>query len=248
MSHAPRTLDRRRDSSLALLPLGRRTLLVGAGLALGGTAASALPAQRAFAEDAGLDPTGTTLEAVAVPEAGENDSYRRLTAGPGYAFEVREDALDRAPQASRADTRVPLAAFVQFTDLHVLDAQSPMRFEFLHDITGSAFRPQESLTTQGAVSLIERVNELRRGPHTGRDLDCVVTTGDNTDNHEHVELDWFLALMNGGERSPRTPGPTGPGRACRRAARPTTGIPAARSRTATPKPGSRSCPTCSRAP
>src|SRR5699024_10093366 len=66
MSHAPRTPARRRDSSLALPPLGRRTLLIGAGLALGGTAASTLPAQRAFAEDAGLDPTGTTLEAVAV--------------------------------------------------------------------------------------------------------------------------------------------------------------------------------------
>lgn len=204
MSHAPRTPARRRDSSLALPPLGRRTLLIGAGLALGGTAASTLPAQRAFAEDAGLDPTGTTLEAVAVPEAGESGTYRRLTAGPGYAFEVREDALDHAAQASRADTRVPLASFVQFTDLHVLDAQSPMRFEFLHDITGSAFRPQESLTTQGAVSLIERVNDLRRGPHTGRDLDCVVTTGDNTDNHEHVELDWFLALMNGGEITANT--------------------------------------------
>ena len=128
MSHAPRTPARRRDSSLALPPLGRRTLLIGAGLALGGTAASTLPAQRAFAEDAGLDPTGTTLEAVAVPEAGESGTYRRLTAGPGYAFEVREDALDHAAQASRADTRVPLASFVQFTDLHVLDAQSPMRF------------------------------------------------------------------------------------------------------------------------
>ena len=74
MLHAPRTPARRDDSSLALPPLGRRTLLVGAGLALGGTAASALPDQRAFAEDAGLDPTGTTLEAVAVPEAGENGS------------------------------------------------------------------------------------------------------------------------------------------------------------------------------
>lgn len=45
---------------------------------------------------------------------------------------------------------------------------------------------------------------MRRGPHTGRDLDCVVTTGDNTDNHEHVELDWFLALMNGGEITANT--------------------------------------------
>ena len=202
MPRSPQLLVRR--PSAALAPIGRRSLLLGAGLALGGTAASTLPAQRAFAEDAGLEAAGTTLESVAVPEAGEEGSYRRLTAGPGYAFEVREDALDDSPRASRADTRVPLAAFVQFTDLHVLDAQSPMRFEFLHDVTGSAFRPQESLTTQGAVSLIERVNSLRRGPHTGRDLDCVVTTGDNTDNHEHVELDWFLALMNGGEITANT--------------------------------------------
>lgn len=188
----------------APFPVSRRSLLLGAGAALGGTAASTLPAQRAFAEDAGLDPTGTTLESVAVPEPGAEGTYRRLVAGVGYAFEVREDALEDAARASRADTRVPLAAFVQFTDLHALDAQSPMRFEFLHDVAASAFRPQESLTTQGAVSLVERVNDLRRGPHTGRDLDCMVTTGDNTDNHEHIELDWFLAVLDGGEITANT--------------------------------------------
>ncbi|WP_193106330.1 TIGR03767 family metallophosphoesterase [Brachybacterium sp. FME24] len=188
-------------------PLTRRSLLAGSAATLAGTTLAAAPAQRAFAEDAGMDPTGTTLAEVAVPETGEEGSYRRLVAGPGYAFQVREDALDTAPKASRADTREALASFVQFTDLHVLDAQSPMRFEFLHDITGSAFRPQESLTTQGAASLVERVNELKNGPHTGRELDCVVTTGDNTDNHEHVELDWFLAVMNGGDITANTGAP-----------------------------------------
>lgn len=178
--------------------LTRRTLLLGSGAAVAGTALASGPARRAFAEDAGLDAAGTTLESVAVPEPGQEGAYRRLTAGEGYAFQVREDALENSPRASRADTRVPLATFVQFTDQHMLDAQSPMRFEFLHDITGSAFRPQESLTTHGSVALVERVNELRKGPHTGRAIDCVVTTGDNTDNHEHVELDWFLAVMNGG--------------------------------------------------
>lgn len=184
--------------------LTRRALLTGSAATVTGTALASLPDQRAFAEDAGLDAPGTTLAEVAVPGPIVDGPYRRLVAGPGYAFRIREDALEGAPRASRGDTRTPLAAFVQFTDLHVLDAQSPMRFEFLHDITGSAFRPQESLTTQGAVSLVERVNELRTGPHTGRDLDCVVTTGDNTDNHEHVELDWFLTVMDGGEITANT--------------------------------------------
>ncbi|QCR52638.1 TIGR03767 family metallophosphoesterase [Brachybacterium sp. SGAir0954] len=180
-------------------PLRRRTLLAGSALTLAGTTAATLPAQRAFAEDAGLDPTGTTLAERAVPEAGPEGSYRRLTAGDPSPFLVREDALENPPRKARTDTRVPLAALVQFTDQHLLDAQSPMRFEYLHDVTGSAFRPQESLTTQGSVSLVERVNALGKGPHTRRPLDCVVTTGDNTDNHETVELDWFLAVMDGGE-------------------------------------------------
>jgi len=187
--------------------LSRRTLLAGSAATVAGTALATAPAQLAFAEDAGLVAAGTTLEEVAAAGPGADGTYRRLVAGPGYAFQVREDALDTSPKASRADTRAPLAAFVQFTDLHVLDAQSPMRFEFLHDITGSAFRPQESLTTQGAVSLVERVNELGAGPHTGRALDCVVTTGDSTDNHEHIELDWFLAVMNGGEITANTGAP-----------------------------------------
>lgn len=185
-------------------PLTRRSVLAGSALAVAGTAAATLPAQRAFAEDGGLVAEGTTLAERAVPESGPADGYRRLTAGDGSPFLVREDALENPPRKARTDTRVPLAAFVQFTDQHLLDAQSPMRFEYLHDVTGSAFRPQESLTSHGSVSLVERVNSLRRGPHTRRPLDCVVTTGDNTDNHEHVELDWFLTVMDGGEITANT--------------------------------------------
>ncbi len=44
-----------------------------------------------------------------MPEAGANGSYRRLTAGPGYAFEVREDALDRPGCSARRprDEEIP---------------------------------------------------------------------------------------------------------------------------------------------
>ncbi|MGV7904396.1 TIGR03767 family metallophosphoesterase, partial [Mycobacterium kansasii] len=78
---------------------------------------------------------------------------------------------------TREAVRAPLASFVQLTDMHIVDAQSPARFEFVHPFQAPAFRPQETLTTQGAVSLVERINAIAAGPFTGRAFDCVITTG-----------------------------------------------------------------------
>ncbi len=58
--------------------------------------------------------------------------------------------------------------------------------------------PQETLTAHGLISLVRRVNSIGSGPHTSRPFDAVVTTGDNTDNKEFAELDWFLTSLNGG--------------------------------------------------
>ncbi|MFC4602661.1 TIGR03767 family metallophosphoesterase [Rhodococcus kronopolitis] len=143
---------------------------------------------------------GTTLEAVATPLGGSG--YRTLTAGPGWPMVVRGELA--GAQSGREERRRVLASFVQLTDLHILDAQSPMRFEYVHPFTGSAFRPHETLTTQGLVSLVSRINSLRGGPHTGRAFDAVVTTGDNTDNKEHAELGWLLTALNGGTFIPNT--------------------------------------------
>ncbi|GAB3741705.1 TIGR03767 family metallophosphoesterase [Nocardiopsis nanhaiensis] len=152
-----------------------------------------------------VNPEGTTLAEVATASG---DGYRLLSAGPGWPMEVREDLVDA--QSGRDDRRTPLAAFVQFTDLHIMDAQSPVRFEYTHPILGSsAHRPQESLCTVGASALVERVNSLRSGPVTGRAFDFMMTTGDNTDNHEQIELDWLMAVLNGGALTPNTGDPTG---------------------------------------
>ena len=84
------------------------------------------------------------------------------------------------------------------------DVQSPMRVEFLHLLAGPAFRPHEALGPLATASLVRRVNSLRGGPATGRAFDALVSTGDNTDNHEHVELDWYLTLLAGGTIVPNT--------------------------------------------
>jgi metallophosphoesterase (TIGR03767 family) len=157
---------------------------------------------RALRESAGraADISGTTLESAAAPAGGSG--YRRLTAGPGWPLVVRPEL--GTPVAGRDDRRRGVASFVQFTDQHLVDAQSPMRFEYLHPFISSAHRPHETLTTQGSNALVARVNSLRGGPFTGRAFDSVVSTGDNTDNKEHAELDWFLTVMNGGQLRPNT--------------------------------------------
>ncbi len=148
--------------------------------------------------------TGTTLDAAATAVGGTG--YRRLQAGPGWPLVVRSDLA--APGAGRADRRTPLACFVQFTDMHVIDTQSPARFEYTHPLLGAgAFRAHETLAQHTSTALVDRVNALRTGPFTNRPIDFMMTTGDNTDNHELVELDWFLTVLNGGRITPNTGDP-----------------------------------------
>ncbi|MDH6623435.1 metallophosphoesterase (TIGR03767 family) [Streptomyces sp. LBL] len=137
---------------------------------------------------------GTTLASVATPRTGSG--YRRLGDGPGWSRRVRSELA--APKTGRAGRRTTLAAFVQITDMHLIDAQHPMRLEYLRSTDRHAWRPHEALTVPGAISLVERINALRGAPVTGAPLHFAMTTGDNTDNNAKTELDWFLKIMSGG--------------------------------------------------
>ncbi|GAA0483672.1 TIGR03767 family metallophosphoesterase [Streptomyces olivaceiscleroticus] len=205
--------------------LDRRTFLAatgvagaaaGAGLTLGLTdrTASAVPAQAGpapFAPEPVAAPAvppvpfrrGTTLDSVATPRG--TTGYRRLGDGPAWSRVVRTELA--SARSGRAERRTTLASFVQFTDLHLVDVQSPLRYEYLRAQTASAWRPQEALSVAGLVSLIERVNALKGGPATGAPLAFAMTTGDNTDNNSKIELDWFLAAMSGGRIIPNTGDP-----------------------------------------
>ncbi|MFG2718947.1 TIGR03767 family metallophosphoesterase [Streptomyces sp. NPDC048416] len=141
---------------------------------------------------------GTTLEQAATPVG--TGAYKRLVAGPGWPLVVRGELAGAG--AGRDDRRTGLASFVQFTDMHLADTESPVRFEYLAQYNDSAYRPQEALTVRGASSLVERVNAVRTGPYTGMPFSTVMATGDNTDNHELIELDWYLSVMSGGRITP----------------------------------------------
>lgn len=110
---------------------------------------AAFPARRA---SAGPSPAveGTTLDTTVVRGAADNlQGYVRLASGGGEAHAVR-DELGTVARPGREGRRVGLLAFVHLTDIHVIDAQSPGRVEFLDRyndgpgeplLFGSAYRP-----------------------------------------------------------------------------------------------------------
>ncbi|KPH98643.1 metallophosphoesterase, PPA1498 family [Actinobacteria bacterium OK074] len=218
----PRTRTVATAASAAASALDRRTLLAaggaaslaaGVGLALheGSGSRAHAAEQRAVALSrqapaAPLTPytRGTTLATVAAPVSG-SAGYRRLGSGPAWQRVVRSDLA--AAKSGREGRRTALASFVQFTDLHLVDVQHPLRYEYLRAETASAWRPQEALSVAGAAALVERVNALRGAPVTGSPLHFVMTTGDNCDNNAKTELSWFLKVMSGGRITPNSGDP-----------------------------------------
>jgi metallophosphoesterase (TIGR03767 family) len=149
---------------------------------------------------------GTTLEQTIVRGARLNpQGYVPLRAGPPEPFVVRED-LGAKAQRGRAGRRYGIACLVQFTDTHIVDAQSPARVEYMdryNDGVGApllfsaAYRPHEMLTAHVTDALVRRVNSVRRGPATRRPFDFAICTGDTVDNCQFNELRWIIDLLDG---------------------------------------------------
>ncbi|MFF4159480.1 TIGR03767 family metallophosphoesterase [Streptomyces sp. NPDC001678] len=215
-----RTAESQLDRRAFLAAAGAVTTAAGLGLGAGDSHAAAdpppEPAARATAtasataqaatptaEPAAPTGAGTTLVSVAAPRG--TGGYRRLGDGPGWPRQVRAELA--APRGGREDRRTTLASFVQFTDLHLTDVQHPLRYEFFRSGEPGAWRPHEALTLPGVVSLVERVNKVRRGPVTGTPFAFVITTGDNGDENARIEVEWFLTALSGGRLDPNTGDP-----------------------------------------
>jgi metallophosphoesterase (TIGR03767 family) len=193
------------------MELTRRDFLRVAGAVSGAVALGGLAAE-AVAGVAGRGRTTLTVTLRKGP-AGEG-GYRPVIRADGEPHVVRTDLGARALRG-RGARRKPLLAFAQLSDVHVVDAQSPMRVEYVDryddenepgdptpGIFGSAYRPQEVLTAQIVEAMIREVNRIGSGPVTGKPLAFAIQTGDNSDNSQYNEIRWNIGILDGGEVRP----------------------------------------------
>jgi metallophosphoesterase (TIGR03767 family) len=148
----------------------------------------------------------TTVSATIRRDISINGGYHRLALAPGEPHLVRRDLGGAQPGRFRR-----LTCFIQLSDLHVTDAQSPARVEFL-DRFGDAdsayasvlgrigvYRPQETLSAQVVEAMVRSISRVEHGPITGAAPEFAFSTGDATDNCQSNELAAYIGLLDGGE-------------------------------------------------
>lgn len=189
------------------MKVSRRGLLrggAGAGLAAG----VAIEATTTAANAAPKAIRWTTLHRTIARGRAGVGGYRKLVFSLGEPH-VRRADLGVRPRRGWSRRRRGVLAFVQISDVHILDAQSPARVEYTDrndddanassGIFTSAYRPHEMLTGQVADAMARRINRIRRGPVTGKRLALTVQTGDNSDNSQYNEIRWNIDVLDGGK-------------------------------------------------
>jgi metallophosphoesterase (TIGR03767 family) len=145
---------------------------------------------------------------------GSQAAYRAVAELPGEPHVVR-DELVAAPTQEIAPQSAAIACIVHVTDLHVTDAQSPARFEYINRYWQdprfrellTMQRPQELLNAHAIAAMARAVNNVEGGPLTGAAPMLVAMTGDAVDNTQRNELTNFLALFDGGTVRPDSGAP-----------------------------------------
>lgn len=123
--------------------------------------------------------------------------YGDVGLGPGEAVVPR--TLDgSAPPAPGPNARL-VTRFVHLADTQMADDESPARVATLDTpraALSGAFRPQEGHVCHVLNAAVRTINRV----HQDLPLDVVVLGGDNTDNAQTNEVDWFQQILDGSPR------------------------------------------------
>ena len=125
------------------------------------------------------------------------------------AEEAEQESQDPCEErAEGEDLRLPPKAsiinFLQLSDFQMVDEESPGRVEWLDGSQrirrlqpfASAYRPQESLTTQVTEAMVRQARNSV-SPVTAAPLDLTILTGDNADSQQFNETRWFIDILDG---------------------------------------------------
>lgn len=190
------------------MSLSRRAFLASSAALAG---AFGIPASRmasALAAPAKKSIEGTTLQSTVLMTKPEYRKYRTLVAGPGEEYIARYDLLGKEADPKRTASRRSLYYLGHFSDIHIIDAQSPARLEPMTEQSPSlwagCFRPQDTLTVHVAAAMVEAMAAARYSPVTGAPMMAAFVTGDSADMHSYAELRWYIDVLDGEPVTPNT--------------------------------------------
>lgn len=169
----------------------------GAGGGAGANTAGGNDAQL-LTTDRTLAPTHERMDALLDPRDVE-DRATMLAEGYGeYIWEAGESIEPRtldnsAPPSSDGGTL--LTRFIHLADTQLADDESPGRLAALDmtTVTDGAFRAQEGYQCLILDAAVRTANQI----HEAYPLDFLITGGDNIDNGQANELDWFMSILTG---------------------------------------------------
>jgi metallophosphoesterase (TIGR03767 family) len=153
----------------------------------------------------------TTDRSLAVGSSRSELGYWRLSPGPAEQHLVRSELVSGHGTPAPGE---PMLTIGHLSDLHLCDAQSPVRAEFLdrysdldnpiREAVGyiGTYRAQECLSVQVGEAAVRALNAIPAGPIGGAAFDWAISTGDATDNAQSNELNWYISLLDGGEVVP----------------------------------------------
>lgn len=113
----------------------------------------------------------------------------------GAGIPISAWTLDDSTPPSPGSSAKMLTRFVHLADTQLADDESPARLAAIDGpgLLGGAYRPQEGHECRILNAAVRTINALNRSTA----IDFVLLGGDNTDNAQENELDWFTSILNG---------------------------------------------------